>query len=105
MCFIWEPVSACGRGERCPGQGDRSLANTLGRCGRGQTGLAAVNKRVQDLSQDRKEAEFKLLTLPARTPAPLAPLLLKGIQAWTQVILYCLIFSFIFIFYEILGTE
>lgn len=95
--WVWEPVSACGREEWCSGPGERSLANTPGRCGREQTRLATVNKRGQDLSWERKEAEFKLLTLPTRTPAPLAPLLLKGIQAW-KVILYCLIFSFIFIF-------
>lgn len=59
------------------------MANNPGRCEREQTRLVAVNKRGQNLSWERKEAEFKLLTLPTRTPAPLAPLLLKSMQAWT----------------------
>ena len=66
-----------------PKRGERSLANNPGRCEREQTRLVAVNQRGQNLSWERKEADLKLLTLPTRPPAPRAPLLLKGMQAWT----------------------
>lgn len=50
--------------------------------------LATVNERGQGLLW---------VTVPAGMPVFLVPLLLRGILAWSQIILHCLTFSFVFL--------
>lgn len=51
--------------------------------GEGASKVSNCEREVRVCVEERRGAQFKPLTRPSRPPVSLAPLLLRGIQAWT----------------------